>query len=231
MNLLFLNGTKELWTIPVEFQFYAFFILTWSLSSYFNFSKRLVNSFLFVSVVISVAISVYIKKEYGVPGQLNFCLHYFLAGVFLYVYRAKLELIYKFMVGKNFVFYFSLLTLLFSVFSIPSFRKLLGLYIPLWFDPIIYIAMISFFLCSLYEISIWRFLNNRLLIFVGEISFGLYVYHSLVLYFLIDVLHGFNNQVLFFIMIVISLFISILSLIYFEKPFSKVIRQNFLKRG
>jgi peptidoglycan/LPS O-acetylase OafA/YrhL len=221
LNLFFLNGNHELWTIPVEVQFYVFFILMWMLSGFFNIRQTTIVVFLFLVVMLCGVITIFVKMKYGVPGQLNFCMHYFLLGYLIAVYNNKAEVFIEKLVSSPYQFLYSILVVFLFAFCIPALRKVLGIYIPLWFDPIIIISMFLVFIFTLGEIGVFRGMRSKVLIFLGEISFGLYIVHSVVLYFLLDNVVMGNGLVLFLLMCFMVVAISTLSFHFFEKPLLK----------
>ena len=62
----------------------------------------------------------------------------------------------------------------------------------------------------------------------GELSYGLYLYHPLVLFILWPFLLGKTALVGFFAFVVVSIFLGWASLRYFEHPVNKLIRDRFL---
>jgi len=70
-----------------------------------------------------------------------------------------------------------------------------------------------------------KFLSNKLLILLGEISFGFYMFHQLVLKYFIDFnrqyVHITNEYYIIIILFLLSLIISYISFIWFEKPLNK----------
>jgi peptidoglycan/LPS O-acetylase OafA/YrhL len=73
-----------------------------------------------------------------------------------------------------------------------------------------------------------RFLSNKSLIFLGEISFGFYMFHQLVLKYFIDFnqhhLHIKNEYYIIGIILALSLIVSYISFIWFEKPLNKYLK-------
>jgi peptidoglycan/LPS O-acetylase OafA/YrhL len=79
------------------------------------------------------------------------------------------------------------------------------------------------------------FLSNKTLIFLGEISFGFYMFHQLVLKYFIDFnqhhFHIKNEYVIILIMFALSLIISYISFIWFEKPLNKYLKTILTTKG
>lgn len=73
-----------------------------------------------------------------------------------------------------------------------------------------------------------RFLQNKLLVYLGEISFGFYMIHMFVIkygnYFIIDL----NDFIKIGIYFTVSIILSILCFEYFEKPLAQVIKEKFI---
>jgi peptidoglycan/LPS O-acetylase OafA/YrhL len=79
-----------------------------------------------------------------------------------------------------------------------------------------------------------RLLSNRSLILLGEISFGFYMFHQLVLkYFIMlnkSILHIANEYLIILIILIISLIVSYISLIWFENPVNKYLKKVSMKK-
>jgi peptidoglycan/LPS O-acetylase OafA/YrhL len=72
------------------------------------------------------------------------------------------------------------------------------------------------------------------MILLGEISFGFYMFHQLVLKYFIMInqsyLHISNEYLIICIILVVSLIVSYISLIWFENPVSKYIKRVLIKK-
>lgn len=89
---------------------------------------------------------------------------------------------------------------------------------------------IIIFVFSLQKGGISSMLSNSFLIVLGEISFGIYMIHSVIIgYFFafnLKFFHISNNYMIIFITLAITLFLSYIIFIFYEKPCNKYIKNN-----
>jgi peptidoglycan/LPS O-acetylase OafA/YrhL len=210
------NGS--LWTIVIELQFYL--ILPFLANLFKN--KNKIKSILFLS---SLAVfTYYLGRYYLTLSNSNFVtkilhisfplyLNYFLLGIISYIYWDKIKFFFKdrFIIWLLFyliyIFIFSHLLKLYKISYYPNIFGLFGM-ILLWF------TIISFAFS-------FNTLSNKVLS-KFDISYGIYLYHMLV----INIMYSYNyiliNQYLR-LLIVISCVIplGLFSWIYVEKPLLK----------
>ena len=79
-----------------------------------------------------------------------------------------------------------------------------------------------------------RILSNKILIHLGEISFGVYMFHQLILRYLNDIKGEFlfiNNEIILFMVgLILTLIISHISHKFYETPVNKWLKKNFIKK-
>ncbi len=177
-SYFFVMARKELWTIPVEVQFYLIFIIYWWV---FARSKSLLLAILFISVTtIPTLLTVSIKGEYfKIVSSYS---PIFFAGVLLAINNNSLKSI-----NPKVINILGIIAL-FSLFvNVPETRRMLGLYYNdttlylTWLDPISWMIILVLFIATVLNSSSLKILESRALIFLGEISFGFYLFHRPVL--------------------------------------------------
>lgn len=197
------NGS--LWTIPVELQFYILLPAVVLLLK----KVRLVHKFLFLSIC-SVLFNVFLSDFKGEKENLMIklasvsllpYLYCFLAGSIMYMYWGEIK---KFVEGK------ALLWL--SVFII--FCQLTGKY-PSYYPH--NIQIISNLLLSILTISLaFTFPKSGKLLKGNDISYGMYIYHMLVINSLVTLGYVGNIKYLF-LTIILTTILSCISWFFVEK--------------
>jgi len=88
---------------------------------------------------------------------------------------------------------------------------------------------VGVFLCLLGGLQIKEFESiPKPITMIGELSYGLYLYHPLVLFLLWPILLGKSALLGFFLFVTTSVFLGWASLRYFEHPVNRLIRKRFL---
>ena len=220
-HLLLLKGNNVLWTIPVEIHFYMLFALFWWMT------KRFRGAWLFLlAALLWMCVRPIPRIEFSVAGHalgigIFSYINFFILGVlFGAVFRAVNPLLkYK---NKYWVLSLSLVLLCF-----PNVAKLLGLEIGLWADPRSLLLIGFIFFIILFVVSDDCVLvSNRFTDFLGEISFGLYLMHSIILYYVLkSSFSGYTKVVLFF---GLSILMASLSYYLLERPTRRMLRRLFL---
>jgi peptidoglycan/LPS O-acetylase OafA/YrhL len=174
--LFFVQAPWELWTIPVEVQFYAVFVVAWLL-----FPKMRNGSVFLVGAVISLPAVVYLGLFQAKPSILpTYGFAFFLGAAFaLFLPQLKKSLLGRLPGPLGAVF----LVLLFV--NLPGLRDELhlsispgSLYISTWLDPVTWLIVSGLFACCLTgSASLKMLFDSRVFIFLGDISYGLYLLH------------------------------------------------------
>lgn len=206
------------WSLGVEEQFYSFW--PWIVKN----GKYLLKILIFLPIVyvlIKFGLRL-IHAPYGIITFFNYtrfgCMAFGGLGAYMYFYHREKLLIFKNRILEiiMYVFFILVLTGKFHITSIidheiVSFFTLVLIYNQIANEDVI----ISF--------------ENKILDFLGKISFGLYVYHPLIIY-LLSLLIGSQMEdypwiktvVILILVILLTILISHLSYNYFEKRFLKI---------
>lgn len=191
------------WSLGVEEQFYIFFPLIFMI-----FSKKKTKYILPVLVFLSI-ISFCMYLFFGSTAEKFYLLQYrffelAIGGIFSILLGNKL---YK--TKLKFVLILSLLLLLLFNFQIDiKLRMVLVTFLTL-----------SLLITKNSEFVSKYILENRLMVYIGKISFSLYMWHQIILayarYFLFEKINFYQSFLLFFIIVIIS----IISFNIIEQPF------------
>ncbi len=214
-------GCSQAWSVGVEEQFYILWPLLLLL-----FSRRKII-WVFVSVLIIAPLMIYLAKGGDIIYPFSViikCLpfHYMAIGAIgAYIFFNKKDAVKKYTQSK--ILYVLLLTLIlvFMSFSI--------------FVDYIQNIMTSFLFLGLIVISINDanpiVFRNGIFSYIGKISYGIYMYHNLVLFFVVPVINHYfsydRGSFLYNVLLYLSTFgvtvaISSASYYYFESRFIKI---------
>lgn len=220
-----LSAPAELWAVPVEVQFYLLFALFWFFWAKvggFSFLRTVV----IFSSVLALAVSVTIWKMMqglNISG-LNLYIYIFMIGVMSGVYEDEIRKIYDFIRLKIGGAGLVAVTILLFLLSMPALRLPLGVHIPPRVDPIAIVASFLFFQLSLREEGIFRALAGKLFIFFGEVSYGFYLIHHLVITFALVRFSAVDPLILTPSILVISTILAFISYRLIERPANRYIR-------
>ena len=172
LGLFFINTPYELWTVPIEVQFYGGFILFW----YF-YSKEKRNKLILILIPIFILIPsiAYFIIKHKIPHVMPSFSLFFFFGVLLSVLKVKgsLETI------RNKVPAFvSWLILLLFIINLAGMRKLLGVSeIRPWQNTYSLVLLALFFILVITKPENFLGLRIKPMIFLGEISYSFYMIH------------------------------------------------------
>lgn len=224
-HLLFLKASNEMWAVPVEVQFYLVFFAFWGGSSRWPGLRKGIG---LVSVLAAIWVPLFGLVAMVQPGfnTLGHTILFFLIGIVLAIHDDRLARRFPVALGGPWSLVLAVLLLLACT---PELRKATGTYVSLWIDPIILVSVTLIFLMVRHGKALATLLNTRVLQFLGDISYGIYLIHGVVLYSVAAHLKG---QPLLGLLIVtaVTLVLSVLSFHYYEKPLAQAFRRLDMQR-
>ena len=152
----------------------------------------------------------------------------FIVGILLFELYLKIKNTEK-VINYN-VLEFSSILLLVVFFIFHSELPLVVRYSIYYWLPMSFLILVFAFQKGVVS----RLLSTNTLILLGEISFGFYMFHQLVLkYFLMlnkSLLHITNEYLIISIILIVSLIISYISLIWFENPVNRYLKRVLIPK-
>lgn len=227
--LLLIDAPYEFWTIPVEVQFYAVFIVFWYL--YQRGSSRLLLTGLVVGSCLPTL--VFYQLSGRVPALFStYSLPFFVGIVTALNYSVLQRYYQRYAKWGNGLAAVSLLLL---ILSLPALRLQQGwalgdhFLLRTWGDPLNWLVVYGLFFCALMNVSALRFLLWRPLVVLGDISFGFYLIHYPVLK--IIRYSGLPQELQFIAAFIIVSGLAWLSYRYYEQAAASKIRSAWLNRA
>ena len=206
------------WSIGVEEQFYLIWPIIFKFFKNFNLILLIKLLFLFVFMKFVVLLfSLQIDSNWLLVVKKNLAMLKFenmIIGAMGAVIMKKKDRYIKYVLN-NMALFFSVTGIFLSLYIIPNYLRD-GLHILHALFFIIVILNVSSNPSSFLK------LENKLLNFLGRISYGIYMYHLIVIYFTIKVLeiYDINSKLLLYTLsILITCIVSYISYIIFEKRF------------
>ncbi|HEY4617396.1 MAG TPA: acyltransferase [Flavobacterium sp.] len=234
---LFFNLTLTQSFIPIKYIYFSFNSPSWSISNELFFyllfpfliiwsskikEHKYKKAFLTMLVLLIPILMVIIPAEYYKSlFYVNpfFRVFDFIIGIMLFEFYLRIKKKQR-TINYN-LLEISSVTILILFFVFHTSVPLVMRYSVYYWIPMSLIILIF----SFQNGAISRFLSNKSLILLGEISFGFYMFHQLVLKYFINFnklyFHIKNEYVIILIMFALSLIISYVSFIWFEKPLNK----------
>lgn len=229
-HLLFIEGDFELWTIPVEVQFYAIFIAFWYLYKRTE-SIPLLILFAGLTLVPTAVTMLFYNRYFHIVSSYSFA---FFIGVFTPLF-ISIEWLRTDARVKRVLNITGIIFLILVFADLPQLRIQTGLYVVnnvlalTWFDPVTWLLIYGLFLSCVVESSSLKILESRPIQFLGEISYAFYLLHYPILKIAakITFLPSIVNVILVFIIVV---WLSHLSLKYFELPANTFMKKLIKER-
>lgn len=217
-----LHFASQTWSVALEEQFYL--IWPWIL----KFSKNKLLS-LIIIIAIVCAVNIYLISHYSINLTNRIKIHTFwnmfnidcmaIGGIFAYLLFSKSKIL-KY-ITNVYVFYIALISII-IILTREVYIPVITTYFvnDLW--AVLFGLMILNFACAK---NIGISLENKFFDYLGKISYGLYMYHSLAIFVTIKLLimAKAENGILIFIgSIGITILLAHLSYFYFENMFLKL---------
>lgn len=223
-----IGGGYHLGTIGTEEQFY----LIWPLLFKFFDNLFIPLIFIFITITIAPHLSDYINfnfiEDKNAKQFFNHLTNFFthfkincmaLGGLISYIYVKNKTIILNLLYNK---------IIQISAFVLGFGLWMLGFHLT-YFNDEFYAILFSIIILNLSTnpYSIFK-LNNPVINFLGKISYGMYIYHWVIIYLVIDLLNYFEFNILYYNILLYSMTLSLTILIsylsykYFESYFLKL---------
>jgi peptidoglycan/LPS O-acetylase OafA/YrhL len=217
-HLLFYGSGSTVWTISVEFQFYAAFVGIWVLYAALN---RVDVGWIFVPSVLIFIAAVWIA---GHPeGRINLLryAHLFLIGILCALaFKRHRPMIEKW---SPLILPWAAVLFLSSFVAIPYFYPQGQAYA----DPLFVAVSTALVLSAAGSQTslVGRLLSTRTMLVLGELSFGIYLLHRPVLWVLARVPHGTRGVVTLVLVIVLTALAAWVANRIIERPARQMLRR------
>lgn len=217
----FITGATQAWSVGVEEQFY----IVWPLLILFFHKNKLI--LVFFTVLIAFPILIYLSINNVVPYPLSVIIksipfHFMAIGALGgYFYFFKKQLFERY--SKSKYGYALVIILIIVLLFHQFFRDKIQ-------EVIISILFLLLILCNINDTNPIAF-RNKQFSFLGKISYGIYMYHTFVMFLMFPIISKFhqNNQngflynlLIYSFIYIITILISYLSYRYFESKFMRI---------
>lgn len=223
-NIILLNNFRcnldpVVWTLAIEMVISIFILpIVWWLM---RFTNNKSNYLIFLTIIIGIILS---KKVNVInyPHLNNFvdfarCVNYFIIGVLLCVSHQQLKLLAKWYV----------LPIYLALYILP---ELSGGRVQQ--DLITAIASAGIIICALHNIKIKKFLEHKIFLFYGKISYSFYLLHMVIFYITVYFIGLQVNKIgLFIVTFSLTTAIAYIAYILIETPLNKCGKHFFNKKS
>jgi peptidoglycan/LPS O-acetylase OafA/YrhL len=220
------------WSLAVEEQFYLFFPFL----IFFIKKKDLKNVF-FITILVAIIfriITFYIYLDVKSMGPISYaftpsCIDSFGIGALLAWFKLyDIEKLKKYLLKYYFII---ILFLIFAIININS-KGIFYVSLNRFIFSLICFYIIGFASLNMYKGYLKIIIENKLIIYLGKISYGIYIFHNLVpnllnlIFTKLNIIpftkHGYYLIIWFFIYLTTTLIISIISWNIIEYPINKL---------
>jgi peptidoglycan/LPS O-acetylase OafA/YrhL len=227
---IYFSFNSPSWSISTELFFYLMFpliILLIAKLKNLKYSKGLLIPFLLLVPLFMLLVPpIYYKNLFYVNPF--FRIFDFIVGILLFELYLKIKNRER-VINYN-ILEFSSLVLLIVFFIFHRELPLVVRYSVYYWLPMSFLILVFSFQKGVLS----RLLSNSTLILLGEISFGFYMFHQLVLKYFLQYnkshFHIANEYYIISIILIISLLISYISLTWFENPVNKYLKRVLIKK-
>jgi peptidoglycan/LPS O-acetylase OafA/YrhL len=233
-HILLQQGNSVLWSIPVEFKYYFVLPLV-VIIFYLLFKKRTVPAIAFSTVIILLTMIIFppagslendVSLIYYLPiflcGSLGALLHHNFQKSLL---KDKIEM-KIFCEGAAVISFLLVLTTIPNMYSIIIGSNVSRTYFSKYF--LMYGIIWTTFILGVLngEGKLKALFSQKILRLIGICSFSIYLWHSLVMDFFMNILNQNRTYIISFIIVLAISAISIFSYIYIERPFLNYGKKN-----
>lgn len=225
LSLAIIKAPHVFWTIPVEIHFYFVFALFWLTNKRYGLSTAVV----LLIILASVPIAVIHLLLHRMPVMLTSYMFCFVFGVFI---ALMYDRIHHGEFVKRVFDHSGLPLLIMLLLNLPFvkeqyFPSSASTFIRIWADPITWFLILSVMVCAINESRSLSILRTPPALFLGNVSFGIYLYHSPVIFYFTE-MTSFAPLLKFAMAIAVTLIIATLSFKLFEKPANNAIQARGL---
>jgi len=227
LHLSLFRAEGILWAVPIEVQFYLLFIVIW-----FVAIKRGARGLLLLIVLIFVFAAAFFILERVIAGTSKLLpnyISYFIIGTILGFIHSIGRLNSPISPNSFRAGLTSIVVLVLFFLLAPEIRKSFMFSGPMWLDPINAVLMTVFFILTLWGWGVFRFFAHPVLVFLGNISYGFYLWHALILINSIPVAEKIGPNSTVVLVFAASVIAALLSLKCFEQPIQKYLKNTFSK--
>ena len=224
LSLALLQAPYVFWTIPVEIHFYFVFLLFWFVYQRFGYIAGILL-LLALSAVPLVVIRLLLNT---MPVVITSYMFSFVFGVFIALFHVRFGRGHPIVqTASN---YLGLPLLILLLLNLPAlkdqyFPSNASSFMRVWGDPITWFLILAVMVCAINESRSLSVLRNKAAAFMGDVSFGIYLYHGPIIFYFAQ-MTDFAPLVKFALAVAVTLIVAALSFNLMEKPLANAVRQK-----